>query len=178
MTATLDDEVVDLRRANAELRRQLDETLAERDEGEAQKAATAEILQVINSSPGDPAPVFDAMLEKATRLCGAEFGILWTYDGERFGAAALHGVPAAYAEFLSGPIELADSAALGDIARDHRYVHVPDLAASAAHADSPLRRATVELGGARTGLAMPLHKDQTLLGIFVIYLPLRPTPAG
>lgn len=155
MTVMLDDELADLRRANAELQQRLDRALAERDEVQAQKTAMAEVLEVINRSPGDLAPVFNAMLGKATRLCGAEFGILWTYDGERFRAAALHGVPSAYAEFLSRPIELADSAALGDIARGHRYVHVPDLATSAAHTDSPLRRATVELGGARTGLAMP-----------------------
>ncbi|MBV9480329.1 MAG: GAF domain-containing protein [Acidobacteria bacterium] len=134
-----------------------------------QQAATAEIVQVINSSPGDLTPVFDAMLERATRLCEAGFGILWIYDGERFRAAALHGVPAAYAEFLAGPINLADSAALGDIARGRSYVHVPDLASPGNHSKSLLRQATIELGGARTGLAVPIHQNDTLLGIFVIY---------
>jgi hypothetical protein len=69
MTASLDDEVAELRRVNAELRQRL-------DEGLAREAATAEVLQVINSSPGDLAPVFDAILEKAMQLCQASGGSL------------------------------------------------------------------------------------------------------
>src|SRR5712672_3382166 len=91
MTTTLDDEVTALRRANADLRGRLDEALVERDEGEAQKAAMAEILEVINASPGDLAPIFDAILEKATRLCEATFGQLATYDGSFFRFVAVHG---------------------------------------------------------------------------------------
>src|SRR4051812_43619976 len=81
MTAMLDDDIAELRRTNAELQRSLNGALAERDEVEAQKAALAEVLEVINSSPGDLAPVFDAMLEKALDICDAAFGILQTYDG-------------------------------------------------------------------------------------------------
>ena len=101
MTEALDGAVADPQRTIAELQRQLDERTAERDEALDQQTATAEVLQVINSSPGDLAPVFEVMLEKATRLCDAAFGTLYTYDGEGFRAATLHGVPQPYAESLS-----------------------------------------------------------------------------
>jgi GAF domain-containing protein len=163
MAATLDHDVADLKR-------QLDEARAERDEAEARQAAMAEILEIINSSPGDLAPVFDAMLEKATRLCDAEFGTLWTYDGKRLHPAGLYRVPAGFAEFLREPIGADESAVYAAIVGGQGFVHVPDLADSDAYREGqPLRRATVDLGGARTGLAVAIRKDKTLLGIFAVY---------
>jgi len=64
-----------------------------------QQTATAEILSVISSSPGDLAPVFEAMLSKAMHLCGANFGVLNTFDGKSFHTGATYGLPPAYDEF-------------------------------------------------------------------------------
>jgi PAS domain S-box-containing protein len=160
----------DLQKSYAELEHKVEERTAELSDALDQQTATAEVLQVINTSPGELQPVFDALLDNATRLCGAAFGLLWLYDGERFRAAALHGVPEEYAEWLQQPVEVSESAALAEVVRQNRSVHIPDLADSEVYrGGNSLRRATVDLGRARTGLAVPLHTDEALLGIFVIY---------
>jgi GAF domain-containing protein len=135
-----------------------------------QQTATADVLRVINSSPGNLAPVFNAMLDKATRLCGAGFGILWIYDGERFSVAATHAVPTPLAEFVREPLPVAASASMADIVRGQDLVHVPDLAATELyHAGNRARRAYVDLGGARTLISVALRKDDALLGAFNVF---------
>jgi GAF domain-containing protein/HAMP domain-containing protein len=134
-----------------------------------QQTATAEVLQVINSSPGDLAPVFEAMLDKATRLCEAAFGIMFNFDGKNFRAVALYRIPAALAEFLKQPIPpTAD--VLEPLLRGESAVHIADLMDSDPYRSGvPARRALVDLGGGRTGLSVALRKDGTLLGAFIIY---------
>jgi len=99
--------IADLRRANAELQHRLDERTAERDDALLRETATTEVLGVINASPGNLAPVFEAMLERAMRLCEAAFGSLWTLNGDRFQPVAHHGVPARYAEYLAHEVPAA-----------------------------------------------------------------------
>ncbi len=136
-----------------------------------QQTATSEVLRVISSSPGDLQPVFEAILESATRICAAKFGNLWLREGDSFRIAATHGAPPpAFAEFVRDPLPLEASASLVEIVRGGSVVHVPDLAASELyHAGNPIRRAIVNLGGARTLLSVALRKDNALLGAFNIY---------
>src|SRR5205807_6448653 len=94
-----------------------------------QQTATAEVLGVINSSPGDLTPVFETMLDKAMRLCEAAFGVLWTSDGDTFGAAALRGVPPDYIEFIaSRRRKPTRDTALGELALGKDFVQIPDVA--------------------------------------------------
>jgi len=144
--------------------------ITETREALEQQTATAEVLQVINSSPGDLSPVFDAMLDKATRLSEAAFGFLWTYDGEGFQAVSFRNVPAAYAEFLREPVKAAPLTAIGRVARGEAVAHIPDMAADEYYqAGGELLRQGLSLGGFRTVLAVPMRKDDVLLGAITIY---------
>src|SRR4030095_9510797 len=93
-----------------------------------QQTATAEVLGVINSSPGDLAPVFEAMLERAMRLCAAAFGELTTFDGERFRTAAMMGIPARYAEYREhSPPNYGAGTVPARLLGGERVVHIADL---------------------------------------------------
>jgi two-component system, NtrC family, sensor kinase len=143
----------------------------ERDELLEQQTATAEILQVINRSPGDLTPVFDAMLEKAMHLCEAAFGQLAAYDGERFRTSATRGVPAAFAEYRrNNPPNYGPGTTPSRILEGERVICTDDLKAEPAYqSGEPNRRALVDLGGARSALIVALRKDDAVPGFIQIY---------
>ncbi len=146
--------------------------ITETQEALEQQTATAEVLQVINSSPGDLAPVFDTMLDKAMQLCGAVFGLLQTYDGRAWRTVAAHGVPTAYAEFRKNnpPAYSHPGTGPARLIAGERIVHIVDLMAEDAYASGdPNRRALVDIGGARTSLHVALVRDERVQGCIQLY---------
>ena len=170
MTAMLDDEVADPRRAYAALQRNLDQALAERDEAEAQKAAMAEIVEVINASPGDLAPAFDAILERAVRLCDAVYGHVYTYDGERVHPVAIRG-EAGFVDWLQqlGPYRPGPGSPMERTIRGERIVHVADALQEEAYRTAPGFKKLIDASGIRTGVTVALRKEDALLGAINIY---------
>jgi signal transduction histidine kinase/DNA-binding NarL/FixJ family response regulator len=136
-----------------------------------QAAATSEILRVISSSPGELEPVFQAVLAHATRLCEANFGVLYRFDGHVFHAVALQDAVPALGDYLRREPPRPDPRnALGRVLRTKQPVHITDITAEPAYAErEPARVAAVELAKARTFLAVPMLKENELLGAIAIY---------
>jgi len=162
----------DLQRELAELRRRLDECASERDEALQRETAAAEVLQAINSSPGDLAPVFDAMLERAMALCSAEYGHIYTFDGQQFHAVAIKG----QTEFVSwrrqrGAIrpEGDGSSPLERLIAGERALQVADVWDEQAYRTHPRFRELVDTSGIRSIAAAALHKEGSLLGAIIVY---------
>ncbi len=130
-----------------------------------QQPATSEVLEVISSSPGELAPVFDAMLANAVRLCEASFGNLLLYEGDVFRHVALHNAPPAWAaKQQRDPVAPRGTARfLYSVADTKQIVHVADLAAE--NPDEPI----AVIAGARTLLIVPMLKESVLVGVIAIY---------
>src|SRR5262249_46938807 len=145
--------------------------ITETREALEQQTATAEGLQVINSSPGDLAPVFDAMLARANSLCGADYGGLLTYDGERFWPVAFHGLSTQLTDARLEGIDPNVAPSFERIVRGERLDHIHDMVEFAAQLwdDATRRRlsALVETEGIRTQLIVALRKDHLLLGAII-----------
>src|SRR5262249_2972478 len=149
----------------AECRAELTQRAAERDEALEQQTATAEVLQVINSSPGDLAPVFDAMLERAVRLCELDFASLWTYDGTSFCPVAKHRVPEPLMQYMQGHPPPAFARLVGG----DRLIHVADVQGATNQTDFSRNVRRLGLDTVRSILIVPLRKDETLLGLIAAY---------
>lgn len=151
--------------ATADLQEQLGRALRERDEALEQQKATSEILKVISSKPGELEPVFKAMLENATRICEAKFGLLLRFDGQAFQFAAEVGTPLALAQFVRnrGKFQPMAGSHLDHVMRTKRVSHTVD------YATEGVRPPPVTLGGARSTVDVPLVKDDELVGVFSIY---------
>ncbi len=161
----------DLQQTVADLRRELGECAAERDQAIARQVATTEVLQLVNASRGDLAQVFGAMLDHALRLCEATFGFLTLYDGKQFDRAVQRGVPEELARYFRSGI---DQPRPGDahwrLLEGEDLIHNLDQKDEEAYRQgNPLRRAVVDLGGARSALVAALRKDGVLRGALTIY---------
>ncbi|PDT90345.1 HAMP domain-containing histidine kinase [Bradyrhizobium sp. Y36] len=159
-----------LQESYTDLEQKVERRTTELRESLEQQTATAEVLSVISSSPGDLAPVFDAMLDKAMQLCDADFGVLNTFDGH-FHTAATRGLSPAYEQYRrSQPLRYGPATAPARLLEGADFVEITDLLHSEPYRNGePNRRALVDLGGARCLLAVPLKKDDRVVGNVMIF---------
>ena len=157
---------------NTRLLNELRQRTDDLSESLEQQTATSEVLKVISSSPADLAPIFEAMLENATRICAAKFGELWLREGDAFRLGALLGAPPAFAEarWREPVVHPGPHTGLGRIAVTKQPIHITDVRADQAYAErDPMRVILVELAGARAYVAVPMLKEDELIGTIAIY---------
>src|SRR5262245_17406346 len=132
-----------------------------------QQTATAEVLSVISTSPGDLEPVFRAMLENATRICEAKFGVMFYHRDGVFSPAAQLNVPKAYSDLIQqrGSFQPVAGSTFEQLARTKQVIHLADAASDAQFFSNN----AAKLGGARTYVAVPMLKERGLIGAFAAY---------
>ena len=152
---------------------QLARLTRQRDHALEQLSAASDVLKVISSSPGDLQPVFNAIVEHATRICEARFGNLFLYDQAQgsFRTVAMHNAPPAYAKVrMQGPIRPPPDTALARLTRTRQVIQIADLRAEPGYIRrDPMFVAGVELAGIRTLLAVPMLREGELVGSINIY---------
>ena len=144
----------------------------ERDEALEQLSAASEVLKVISSSPGDLKPVFEAILENATRICDAKFGTLYLRDGDAFRVVAMHNTPPAYAAARQREplVRPPPDSILGRVSASKQVVHITDVREVRSYIEgNPFMVAGVELGGYRSAIGVPMLKQGALIGVVSIY---------
>jgi len=164
-------ELAEAERHAEEARRQLAEARRQAAEALEQQTATSEVLGVISKSPGDLEPVFQNMLENATRLCEAKFATLYLREGQAFRLVAHHNAPAAYVEerrknLLLCPIP---GSALGRMVATKQPAQIADVQAEPVYQSDPVRARFLKLTGARTLVDVPMLKENELIGAIHIY---------
>ncbi|MGA8918969.1 MAG: GAF domain-containing protein, partial [Pseudolabrys sp.] len=130
-----------------------------------QQAATSEVLKVISSSPTDLAPVFEAILANATRLCEGHLAALWRYDGKLLvGATQYNASPAFVDRYIGATLEPSREGPVRLAALEHRTVHVADITTEPGFSPQVL-----QYERARTVLAVPLLRGKDLVGVIAIW---------
>src|SRR5436190_11241044 len=155
---------VDLKKENATLRRELAEALE-------RQTATSEVLQVISASPGDLEPVFQKMLENATRVCGAKFGTMTLVEGSFIRRVAAYNVPFTYADAPeTRTFQPHPESGLGQVMRTKQVARILDLRTSPPYLErNPAVVSLVEDAGARTIIVVPMLKATELVGTISVY---------
>ena len=136
-----------------------------------QQTATAEVLEVLSSSPGDLEPVFSTMLENAVRICDATFGNIYRWDGEALHIVATHNTPPAFAEDRRrSPYRPYPQSPIGRMVANKTVAHIRDVTAEEVYAaqHDPVAISAVALGGIRTLLGVPLLNKGEMIGAFFL----------
>lgn len=160
-----------LQESYADLESKVEQRTAELKESLDQQTATSEVLQVISSSQGELEPVFQAMLESATRVCGAKFGTFNLWDGEKYNLVAHYNLPAEFSEYrLRAPISPQPGTTLAIVAEEHRPAQIADIRESPGYqAGVPNVVGMADIAGARTLLVVPVLKENELMGAITIF---------
>ena len=157
---------------NARLLNELRQRTTDLTESLEQQTATSQVLQVISRSSGDLEPVFASMLENAARICDGKFGNIFRWDGESLHLVATYNTPPAFFELRRrSPLRPSAENPIGRLVATKALVHVADLAAEQLYTEirDPNAVAAVELGGIRTFVAVPMTKENELIGAIVVY---------
>jgi GAF domain-containing protein len=149
---------------NARLLNELRESLE-------QQTATADVLRVISSSSGDLDPIFRSLLDNARRLCSADFGLMFQYDGDSLQLMAQLGTDPDYVRYMQrGPFRPGPETLTGRVISARSHVQIEDFAKSKEYLDrDPLVVVAVERGGVRTTVGVPMLKEGELIGIISLY---------